>query len=471
MWGYESLEGRRSVDVSYFDLPPRPPKAPKGASEVEKARAKKALKAYNKIMRPAQGTALHAIWEAYYLQRVPGAWHPPMPWRSDADIAAAWHSRPGQIAMSGRGHMPDPKSLAAVWCEELVSLEGMPPGLLVGGTPDLVTAVRELAPPHLEGYAITLWAYRFHLYDYKSTVSIDDYAKTAAELLEDEQAAIYSLAVMQKHGLTELDCTWLYFQTDETKPARSLPVRFTMTRAHAEEVIARIVEQALKMADVQARYLAERPGLLGRRLEIIKALDTNDMACDNFAGCPFHHKRPGGICKPRKSTLGEALNKQALEKRKTTGRREAAQAAKAADKERGRDIMAMTTDQTARMAELVGAKAAAEGKGEKLKFNLAQELLKLTQKAAAEAPLVEEGGTEEVETTGEEVPEAKPVAAATPKPAAPAKAKAAPEVAGDVACVTFAGVSVPLPKTSPLHKAVVKICNAQKALDAAVAGE
>ncbi len=502
MWGYESLEGRRAPNVDYFDLPTKPEKPAKGASAVDEARYKKALKAYNKAMRPAQGTTLHAVWEAYYLQNTPGAWHPPMAWRTD--LAELWHSRPGQIALSGRQHLPDPKSLADVWVEELVSLDlsflrehsddcaaglgaacdcraayAPPAGLLIGGTPDLVTLAK---PPHpddtlLEGgvYMSELFGAlapgRLHLYDYKSTISIDDYAKTAAELLEDEQAAIYSLAIMQKHGLAELACTWLYFQTDDKKPARSLPVHFTMTRTHAEAVVARIAQQATAMAETQARYLAEKPGLLGGRLKIIQALDTNDMACDNFAGCAFHVKR-GGICTPRKSSFGEALNKMAAEKKKTTARREASKAAKAAQKESR--AIDMNATQQARMATLLEEKAALPA-GTKLVFAKAQELLKLEKLAAAEAPEEsaepEDGGAEVVEASGEEAPAEKPKAEPTkPKPAAekPKAPAADGETLTPAAVVrAFEG----LPKTSPLYKGLLKVIKAEAALEAARAGE
>lgn len=460
MWGHACLEGRRAPDVNYFDLPPKPAKAPKGASAVEKARAKKALKAWNKLMRPTQGTKLHAIYEAYYLQKVPGAWHPPMVWR---DLAAAWHSRPGQIALSGRAHLPDPEDLAKVWCEVEVRLDlsFLPGGapmvpwsdprtgeagaspLLIGGTPDLVTLNRRIyatgtpagiIPPGLGG--------RFHLYDYKSTISIDDYAKTPAELLEDEQAAIYSLAVMQEHDLDELECTWIYFQTDETKPPRAMPVHFLMTRAHAEAVVARIAGRALAMAEVQARYLAERPGLLGKRLEVLNSLATNDMACDNFVGCPYHAKR-GGPCKPKKSTLGAALNALSAQKKKTTARREASKAAKAAE------------SKSINMAET---------------FKEKQARLKAEREAAASGGGASEVPAKEtVEASGEEAPAEKP-APAPSKPKAPTPKADEPTASLVVAC-SYGSYTLELPAKSPLYKAIVKACKAQQAADAAIMGE
>lgn len=477
MWGYSSLEGRREPDVSYYDLPAKPEKPAKDAPAVVQARYKKALKAYNKKMRPAQGTALHAIWEAYYLQKVPGAWHPPMAWRHE--LPELWETRPGQIALSGRQHMPDPKSLAEVWVEELVSLDlsFLPGGhprladgslLRIGGTPDLVAA--QLSPAVMGAYAL------LHLYDYKSTVSVDEYAKTPAELLEDEQAAIYSLAVMQRHGLQSLDCTWLYFQTDDKKPARAMPVRFTMTREHAQSVVARHAARALEMAKVQAVYLAEKPGLLGGRLKVLNSLDTNDMACDNFAGCPYHTKR-GGICTPKKSSFGEALRKAAVETKKTQGRRDAAKAARQAEKANGAIDIMMTPDQKTRLATLSKEKEALDAKGEKFPFAKGQELVKLKKLADAEGGDAEEGAAEgeapavdSVEVAGSASPGV--VAPTVEKPKAsskPAKAEA-PDEGGGV-LVSHGATSVQLPKSSPLFKAIVKICKAQEALNAAMAGE
>ena len=452
------------------------------------ARYKKALKAYNKAMRPAQGTTLHAVWEAYYLQNTPGAWHAPMLWRTD--LAELWHSRPGQIALSGRQHLPDPKSLADVWVEELVSLDlsflngGWPTThwadprtgergesrLLIGGTPDLVTLA--FVGGGMHGRDV------FRVWDYKSTVSIDDYAKTEAELLEDEQAAIYSLAVMQRHGLAELACTWLYFQTDDKKPARSLPVHFTMTRAHAEAVVAHITQQATAMAETQARYLAEKPGLLGGRLKIIQDLATNDCACDNFAGCAFHVKR-GGICTPRKSSFGEALNKMAAEKKKTTARREASKAAKAAQKESR--AIDMNATQQARMATLLEEKAALPA-GTKLVFAKAQELLKLEKLAAADAEAgtdsePADGGAEVVEASGEEAPAEKPAKAEPKRAETPAQERArkavdaAPTNGEPISSASVVRAFEGLPKTSPLYEGLLKVIKAEAALEAARAGE
>ncbi len=489
-WGHEALEGRRSEQPDFFALGPPPPKAPADASGVEKAKAKAATKAYNALMRPAQGTALHAIWEAYYLQKTPGAWHPPMAWRADLD--ELWHTRPGQIALSGREHLPNPRDLAEVWVEELVTLDlsFLPGGwphtsepvvdgqwvalapLLVGGTPDLVTAKRV---PHPEDFAISVREFR--LWDYKSTVSIEIYAKTPEELVEDEQANIYGLAVMQRHGLYSLACTWLYFQTDDTKPPRSEPRHFFLTRLGAEAVVARLVERAHAMAAVQAAYLAERPGMLGRRLEVINSLATNDMACDNFSGCPFHAKRKGGFCKPRKSTFAEAERKLTAKNRKTKARKDTARAEATERKLTKGKIgitMALTAEQQARLAELEGM-TNRNFKQNKERVDLLKKQAEESAPAdeAADAPPSEPEAPPAEDKAPASEPAPAPAKAEEPKPAPASKPKA-PKPAAEPSEGTFAVVNghrFEVPTASALGKLLAKASKALQAAASAFEGE
>lgn len=464
LWGRGYLEGRREASIAFPDLPPPPPKAAKNASAVEKKRAAKALTAYNHMMRPALGTAVHAIGEALYLQRTPGAWHAPRLW---VDLAVAWETRPGQIFMLGRQHLPDPASLAAVWCEELVTLEPVHDddcamGLggacdcfanywpKLGGTPDLVTL--ELGALLSDGSRMR--PARYHLYDYKTTLSFE-YAKTAEQLRdEDEQAAIYSLAVMQKHGLDSLECTWIYMRT-EGAPA-SIAVHFTMARAHAEARCLVLARRAAELEAITAEYLSAPRGFLGeaKRLAVINALPTNESACSNYGGCVYH-KKAGGPCAPKKQGLGSALKAAAKKQATKRGRREAAKET--------RDML--TEKQQARRAEIM-----AIPEGDRA-FAQKRELLKLDEAAgdgAAEAP-------KEIEATGEEVKEApaKPATKQADPVGTKAQAQAAKAKADDGAAVTCSagGYSLELPAKSPLYKAIVKACKAQQAADAAIMGE
>lgn len=444
--GYGYLEGRRTPDVAYADMPKPPPKAAPGVSAAEKARAIAALKAYNRAMRPALGTATHAVFEAHYLQKVKGAWHPPMAW---LDLAEAWHTRPGQIALQGLERMPAPASLAEVWCEVLVRLKPVPgwgpsrPWPRLGGTPDLVTRGRGPVPAHL------------HLYDYKTTLSFD-WAKTAEYLRDaDEQSAIYALAVMQEHNLESLDCTWLYLRT-EGAPA-SLPVHFTLTRAHAEARVLALAERAAELEAITEAYVAAGSGFLsdGKRLAIINALPTNDSACANYGGCVYHRAK-GGPCTPKRSGLGTALRADGKQAQQKQLRREAVK------KERTHMLDAT---QAARLATL-------EGKANR-NFPENQEVKKLKALAAqggeAATPAdVEATGTDAGSGEATEAADAKPVQ--TPSTAGKPKAAKAPAVEGGIIAVVD-GHSFAVPAGSALGKALVKASKALQAAAAAFEGE
>jgi hypothetical protein len=167
--------------------------------------------------------------------------------------------------------------------------------------------------------------------------------------------------------------------------------------------------------------------------------------------------------------MGEAMRKQAAEKQKTQSRRDAAKADKAASAAlkvgKGKAIMVMTEEQAGRLAEL-------EAKGTARNFKENQERLKLMKLAPVAEP---EQAADDVEAPAEEAPSApaeKPAAAA-PAPAAKPKAPKAeaPAAASDEAGIYLGTTRVPLDKSSPLHKSILKICKAFEALEAAKAGE
>jgi len=459
LWGRSCLEGRRTPDVPFEGLPAPPPKAPAGASAVEKKAATKKLKAYNRQMRPALGTAVHAILEGYYLQRTPGAWHAPRLW---IDLAVAWETRPGQIALLGRAHLPDPKALAEVWCEVLVTVAAVPgwvgPWPAMGGTPDLVTlAVRGGLPDFPGDHESSTFSYEHHLYDYKTTLDFQ-YAKTAEELHDhDEQAAIYSLAVMQEHGLSELECTWVYMRT-EGAPA-SFPVHFTMTREHAEARVRALAVQALELEALTQQWLAVPRGFLGggKRLAMINALPTNESACPNFGGCIYHHDK-GGPCRPAKQGLGTAMRAAARSTTTRNGRRQNAKAIATTTPQRKRSATMATKLET-----LLAIPEADRTFAQK------REILKL-QEAAGGAASAAEAPAKDVEATGEPVDEPAPAKPASKPAVGAAKPKAEAPADGAVTC-SSGGVTVELPKNSPLYKEVVKVCKARAAFDAALAGE
>lgn len=115
------------------------------------------------------------------------------------------------------------------------------------------------------------------LYDYKSTKSIDRYAKSAAELLQDLQANLYAFDTMTELGTDELLCRWVYFETDRKR------------RAEPRDFIVRMPE-ALSVIECAAEVAKE--------LDLIDTIDQapmNPSACPDYGGCEFHVNN-GGPC-------------------------------------------------------------------------------------------------------------------------------------------------------------------------------
>jgi hypothetical protein len=234
---------------------------------------------------------------------------------------------------------------------------------------------------------------------------------------------------MQTFGLQEIECNWLYLCT-EGKPKAYL-VTVVVTREQAE---AATIELAHTAADVVNTVQLFRAG----RLRVID-LERNISACPAYGGCTFHVDK-GGPC-DAKTSPGKALKQRAELDAKITARKSAR---KETEKQMAMDFAAR--------------KAAASG---------------TSTEPAADAGTASAGAA----TDGGGADESAKASAATAKVrtrAATVKASdaaPAPDAAEATAVVAYAGTSVPLPKGSPLAKAVIKICNAQKALNAALAGE
>jgi hypothetical protein len=436
-WGRTYLEGRREPRITWewASQIPEPPKAERGASALAKAEAEAARKAWNKIRRPALGHEVHAILGAWMVQNVPGCWHPPMSWRE-----IDWMSFAGKVARPACDVLPDPRGLVAVYTElsaevaepdgwRLASVDAMGgwmPWPRMPGFYDLITVEETDAP-------VAEWVRRcsvlvYRLWDFKTTSSFD-WAKTAEELADDPQVLLYALHAMQTFGLQEIECNWLYLCT-EGKPKAYL-VTVVVTREQAE---AATIELAHTAADVVNTVQLFRAG----RLRVID-LERNISACPAYGGCTFHVDK-GGPC-DAKTSPGKALKQRAELDAKITARKSAR---KETEKQMAMDFAAR--------------KAAASG---------------TSTEPAADAGTASAGAA----TDGGGADESAKASAATAKVrtrAATVKASdaaPAPDAAEATAVVAYAGTSVPLPKGSPLAKAVIKICNAQKALNAALAGE
>lgn len=463
------FEGRKEVDLTWLEAEalPEPPRAPKGASAVEKERAKAARKAWNKKRRPACGKASHGIQEAYYRQGIPGLWHPPMAW---LDLGEAFHTKPGEVLLPGLALMPAPRECLEALIEDPIRLRW-------DFLPAALRAVVEADPVTFSGFKdlVLRTANGWSLKDLKTTYDFASLAfKSPEQLATDEQANLYALDVMQRFGLHRLECDWIYCRTEGKPSAR--PVHFTVLRSDAEEIVTALVERALELralmracpqlsaADADAvraaldtpaeqRSAAEldlirRSGAVDEARHLfVMQLPESPEACDDYGGRDCHASR-GGPCSARLSY--GALIKKLTRPRAAEGKH------------------MLTAEQKARLEEL----RAIPDRNFKQKRELA-DLEKLDTAPAGEAADAEPEAKPDVaaaaaESAPTETPT--PKAEPAPKPTTPKPAKAEPAPAGAALC-TFDGVTVELPAKSPLAKAIAKVCNARKAYDAALAGE
>lgn len=429
-WGHCYLEGRREPDLDWTteaELLPEPPKAGKNASAIEKAEAEAARKAWNKLRRPALGTEVHDILEAYVRQNTPGAWHPPMAWRE-----IDWHSTAGRIAQPATDVLPDPRGLVAVYTELAVDVEApiewIPgrdgPWPKMPGYYDLITVER--VPKRAGGVSFN--DVRYRLWDYKSTSSFD-WAKTEEELREDPQVLLYALHAMQTFGLQEIECNWLYLLTDPNQKPKAYVVTVTITRAEAESAVLELAEGA---AEVVNRVRLFKAG----KLRVVD-LDRDVSACPAYGGCIYHIDK-GGPC-DAKVRPGVAMKQKAEFEAKIKAR-------KAARKETEK-TMALSFAQRKAEAEKKNAEAAAE------------------QPAAEQA---------EAATEAPEPAESKPVqtAAVAPPSATKPKAKSVPlRTADGSVSATVDGHTFVVPAGSDLGKRLAKASAALQAAAAAFEGE
>jgi hypothetical protein len=353
-WGERYLHGRRetSLEWEYARQIPEPPKPVRGMSALAKVEAEDTRKAWNKVRRPALGTDVHDILQAYMVQNCPrgagdrGAWHPPMRWRE-----VDWTTQAGRIARPAADVLPDPRGLVAVHTElaaEVSCLDGsawvehtrvtdedgrqmccnnagrhwpkMP------GFYDLVTVERSDTP--LEGSIGRCLRYR--LWDYKTTSNFD-WAKTAEELAEDPQVLLYSLHAMQTWGLDSIECNWVYLLTDPERQPKSYVVTVTITRADAERAV-------LEMAETAAEVCSNVRLFAAGRLRVVE-LEQDVSACKAYGGCIYHVDKRGP-CDARVSP-GKALKQKAeLEakiKARKSARKEAEMALSFEERKKQRD--------------------------------------------------------------------------------------------------------------------------------------
>lgn len=203
----------------------------------------------------ALGKALHTTLETHYTGGAPN-----------------WHWFPGQVAASGLDYLPSASTRPIVEASigELGnSVDGRGTGLIIHSV-------------HWLGYVDLVDRDAARVIDYKTTRSIEQYAKSVATLQKDLQANLYAYAFARAFGEDSVDCRWVYFETGKVR--RAEPRDFVITRDEARSV--------LESASELARELDQ--------IESVEDASMNPSACADYGGCEFHVKA-GGPCTARAS--------------------------------------------------------------------------------------------------------------------------------------------------------------------------
>lgn len=231
----------------------------------------------------ALGKAMHATGEA---------------WLLDTEPPFAPESVPAQVFRSGYHLLPDPRDCTDVEVEgeigdcdlDAPSDDGPQRYRMIGdvrwaGFVDYRCApsqgeIDRLELPITLGEHVTI--------DHKSCSNIRLYAKTADELRDDLQAAIYAVAHCEHFGVDSAPMRWVYYQTKGA--SASLAVDFRLTYRDALAVVARDAPLAMRLDAIDS----------------LEAATQNPLACNDYGGRPCHHSR-GGPCHPQTVSPGKRL--------------------------------------------------------------------------------------------------------------------------------------------------------------------
>lgn len=221
----------------------------------------------------ALGKALHTVGERWY---------------QPARVTIDWRDLPGQIFLSGVGHLPHPTkchdgavevALGDVRIEDRHGgkLARVVDGIKWVGSRDLVAC----APGEYMRMGVDApdgWA----LIDYKSAADLTaEHLLTSATLQVDYAANLYALATCEDLGIDSVPCRWVYFETKRVR--RAMAVDTTITRSNAFE--------AVEAASARSKHLDT--------LRIAADAVPNTDACEDYGGCP-HHANAGGPCRARR---------------------------------------------------------------------------------------------------------------------------------------------------------------------------
>ena len=145
-----------------------------------------------------------------------------------------------------------------------------------GGTVDLTVP----PPPDAGHFGWQGWT----IVDYKSTSSIEKWAKTAAVLRTDAQPIVYGFEFYARHP--EVDTVrflWLYVERESRK---TLPVQIFLTRSEVVRGAMRLRRDIDRMRGI--RYGAPELGVhTEKTIAYVNSLPYNSSACGAFGGCEY----------------------------------------------------------------------------------------------------------------------------------------------------------------------------------------
>lgn len=163
-------------------------------------------------------------------------------------------TKAGKIALSGVQHLPAPKTPGMQVEAKFSLISG---GHLLIGQKDVTFEVVGKRPLVL---------------DHKTTRNFR-WAKSADDLKDNAQAALYAADAMFHAGAPECDLQWTYYRTEGGRASHV--VRARVTREDIAPRLRRTVESCDAMAAIRARGLKARD------------IPMNASACDAFGGCEF----------------------------------------------------------------------------------------------------------------------------------------------------------------------------------------
>lgn len=429
-WGRRYLLGLRKPELTWVEALAMPVPKAKVKSKPT-AEERKAKKVYNSKFRPALGKECHARLESYYQG-------------GNVD----WYDRVGAIVLPGLEYLPHPDVCAKVEAEG--EIEIVVDGVSFKGFRDLLV---QIGAERWTSAGITFDVGEWLLVDHKTTFTFDYFdrektlrtVKTPEQLRADPQANLYAYDVMRRLGLKTLRCRWLYYRTEDAPKA--LPVDFEIIWESASAIVAELVTEAKRLTEYVLAAL-DKPDAVRTLLE---GLERNAFSCGDFGGCEHHSENEqGGDCTPPSISPG-ALLVQLRTKQKAR-----AALPPKPKTERARKAGHMGFRNKPSTSAPAAEEQAADGQIEEV--------------VEAE-DIVEAESAGDDEKPSDEAPAPAPAPKAKPgrKPGGGFASAAAQDEDG--VTVSTGGVTVDVPKASPLYKAIKKVCSARAAYEAALAGE